>query len=337
MEPNQPGLKKLLFYATVHMLLLSAIYMVIAIVALKGVGNDALSGLSGLALGLVLLYISRVAAFVVVPVIMALLLRRAGYRRPFVLAFVAGIMAASGASLLQALPDNTPRLLALPLIFIIVALSYAIGLYVASGRRVWTRLAPVVGMGVLLALGGSVVSAFLYESGEKAKYNQAVADLGYEVFAPGYIPAGAEYSRGSLNRALASNEYSIYQKIGKVGLIQGRYHDEYSQIVDPPQKCDGYGLYNAIQGGGKREVSNYRPISKGPCQLLATTPKGYKLYAQPALVSGDRYIYVRINQTALVFEFSQRSGSKYQDSFLPELVKVVDSLEPVKPEELMKS
>ncbi len=193
---------------------------------------------------------------------------------------------------------------------------------------------------------------------EQTNINKA---LSFDIYIPTYTPDTITMSQPELSHSGDfTNSYvgvNLTQKKPQESYERGAFiviardDAKYKSVLHSPDYCDINEIYFDALDSGAPELyfTNKDPLSidKGPCADSITTPKGRQLYHQfysysytvPKYGEAHRsedYFYVKISSTIVVLRFGNDTKSiAYTKDFLPEIIKIVDSLE-LTPKEKVK-
>lgn len=360
--PKLPAFRDVLVVASLNCFIFIALQYLAALFVVKVLGYST-DSFAILGPGFVAMPVIIVVAIAIVSVIA----KRWGLARPILTvalanaltytlnSFFAGLLDSSFGGLFNRIPFVAS---ALVLLSMSVA-SFLIVTRLLSLRwqaRLRTKLAVIALSIIILSAGGSLLAAYIFETKEKNAYNQATENLSFAVYRPAYIPSPLK-DTGSVPgivRPPAGTEYhyatvgfrSIDEPSGglRVTMLQTKMKPAFKVALDPPNVCDARAVGSAI--GLDKSTIDASELTTTPCKLYATTPKGYKIYGSNSFYTrGDNgkqqynqstAFYVQVDDNVTIWEFDDAIGSTYTDEFLPEFIKMVDSLEKVEPNQLKR-
>lgn len=163
--------------------------------------------------------------------------------------------------------------------------------------------------------------------------------INFQPYLPGYLPTGFTIRDPKLS-SVSSYQPSLQAHLDGPGRRQsiafavGKMLDSYAAAIKPPTNCDVNHIFFAIELGDGIGTNYHYPSVYPPCPTPVVTPGGYTLYSTPATRSQNHSFYLVRSDTIIALSFDSVNGMAYNPSFLPELIKMVDSLKPVGKTEL---
>ena len=197
-------------------------------------------------------------------------------------------------------------------------------------------------LAALMLISGFLTSAQLRAQSERDQQQSARAAevqklFVFQPYAPGYLPAGMDIRDTELKegrRNILHVESHLRANSGRraktVEMTTAEYRAAYSSALAPPERCDVKEVEYAMVSTGERNFDDYTyPPNAGGCLAPVVTPGGRSL--QRSYISNSQWTswYLRFENTIIVFTFDEVNGMGYTDDFLPELIKIVDSLQPI--------
>ena len=169
------------------------------------------------------------------------------------------------------------------------------------------------------------------ESKEASVFANAVNSLGFTPYHPTYESSLYPATPPVLN-GYGGSPYSnrtVDFKLGKVWVRQGALLTGQDKVMNFVNNCDIHTIWSTMdthtsvpQRDVDRSLDNFKK-----CKVVHETPLGNKVYLQS--IGKSAYFYIKIGTTNLVIVFDESYRNEYDPSKLPELTKVIDSLEPL--------
>jgi len=165
-----------------------------------------------------------------------------------------------------------------------------------------------------------------------ANFKTAVDNLNFSPYYPTYIssiyPASAAKLNGYDNIAY-SNE-TVTFTLGDAEVKQGGYLKGQDKVMNFVDNCTIYRLWFSLEDEGaaiRRNDIDQSLEHPQKCNLIQTTPTGKKVYFN----DDGQWVrfYVKLNQTNLIIDFDNLNGRKYDPNHLDEILKIIDSLQPL--------
>lgn len=179
-------------------------------------------------------------------------------------------------------------------------------------------------------LVGSYFANVQYQNKTEERLQEARIQLNFDAYVPQYVPDGMKLTPPELfgiNSRI--NRLYVEYSISGIEVKQAAKLNDQDLLMNFTNNCDIRTLWSAMtdqDGVTSRDVERSRSnLSK--CVLIATTENGRKIYFQ----QGGQWtrFYTELGNTNVIFEFDEGNRTDYEESFLPEIVKIINSLEPV--------
>lgn len=215
------------------------------------------------------------------------------------------------------------------IVFVVASTAYLLARHIKRSGVVW----GITVILMIFALFGAprinaYFSAIRYQDTTAEKLQQALGQLNFDVYTPGYTPDGMTTSAPKLT-GINSRYHSTYVEytIGRIEVTQAAKVENQDQLMNFTDNCDIHRLKSTMttESGVKAGDIEASKSNLSKCALVATTDNGRKIYQWQR---GQRALfYTEIGNTNIIFEFDRINKIAYQDSFLPEMVKIINSLE----------
>lgn len=205
--------------------------------------------------------------------------------------------------------------------------------------RVSVGRTPSIAMGVIcLALLLYLTPVVTYPINAQRATTKANATFGSAVEALNFLPYYPTYSSSIYPASSAklngydsaySNETVTFM-LGDAQVKQGGYLNGQDKVMNFIDNCTIYRLWSSLEDEGatiRQDDIDQSLEHPQECNLIRTTPTGKKVYFN----DDGQWVrfYVRLNQTNLIIDFDNINGRKYDPSHLEELLKIIDSLQPL--------
>lgn len=294
-----------------------------------GANEESFRGVSGLALGLVVIPILGIFVSVVVALVCGLALKRLHYAKPYPIAFLASFMIYLMLELLSGTRADIPPSIVLPLSISLGALSYLVTFLILRKER-HARLTIVfifvLLIGVNLAL--RVLHNVRYFEGRK----QEIVNKDFTLYAPdsSFFNKHSITNSSDIQVVFATTE--IKTPKGKIRVRQAAIDDNLSNLFIPPSSCDHGAINEYVNTWGKRDVQSK---TEKKCTIVyeATDRLVMMAYTNSSeLLDGVPFV-AKIDNTIIVFHaygstYGEFDGSYEEaESYVIEYVKNARAIE----------
>lgn len=216
-------------------------------------------------------------------------------------------------------------------------LLFAVSAWLASKLRVSHVLAGIIGaivVGLSIYFTPLVVSHIAYqkmESRNENEFQRATQSLKFTPFYPTYkssiYPASPAKLNGYRNEAYTNETVTFL--LGRAQVKQSALLEGQDKVMDFTKNCSFYRIWFDMENGTSIKERDIQSSLDNPqkCNLLQTTPSGKKVY----FYSNGQWtgFYVKLDRTNFIIEFDDVNGRKYDVGHQDELLKIIDSLQPL--------
>lgn len=239
-------------------------------------------------------------------------------------------------------------------VFLSVALVIFYGL-IQIGKRL--NLKTFVSVVVFIALLGSCVYVAqiverpierekaelahqTYLNGKNQEFETAKQELNFTVYYPTYnsaeLPASGLKLNGYSQAQKAYTNPHVTFKLGKARVTQAALLKNQEKLMDFTRNCD---IMRVSQTMDSSSEVNQQQIEDSlenlsRCKVVHQTPAGNKVLMR----KGGQWttFYLQNDNTNIVIQFDDINSGKYDEALLPEINKIIDSLQPVSVDELQR-
>lgn len=162
-------------------------------------------------------------------------------------------------------------------------------------------------------------------------FKDAVEKLNFTPYYPTYSSSAYPASSPKLN-GYSNSPYTnetVTFLLGKAQVKQGTYLSGQDKIMNFADNCTIYQLWFSMENGTSIDQRYIDRILQHPqsCELISTTPSGKKVYFRED--NQNAWFYVKLGQTNFIIEFDRINTVKYDPSQRDEILKIIDSLQPL--------
>lgn len=229
--------------------------------------------------------------------------------------------------------------------FIEFVLNVVLATLISLGATVVTDRLPVLNR-VIAAVGGVIVLALSFfltpitthpiEAHRAAvrdddTFQRAVDKLDFVPYYPTYSSSTYLVSTPKLN-GYDDNAYTnetVTFLLGKAQVKQSSHLVGQDEVMNFVDNCTIYRLWFSMEDGTSIDQRDIDHSLQYPqkCNLISVTPSGKRVYFQ-----GDNQntrFYVKLDQTNFIIEFDDINTMKYDPNQRDEILKIIDSLQPL--------
>lgn len=270
-------------------------------------------------------------------------------------ALIAGVSLPVGYILLTTLN----KILNIPLyqkaiLFGVIAFMLVYGLMLASKKlRINTVVSVIL---FIVFVGTSVYSAQLieqtiskrqapaaqmaYQAKKNQEFETARQGLRLTAYYPSYISTEFPVSEPELN-GYSQESYShinphVTYTLGGAQVTQAALVKNQDKLMDFTRNCDIINVASSMisESEVSQGVINKSLDNLSRCKVIHQTPAGTNVYA----IGRKDFMtfYLQIDKTNIVIKFSGSRAHKYSNTLLPQLNKVIDSLQPITSDKLQR-
>lgn len=181
----------------------------------------------------------------------------------------------------------------------------------------------------------------VYLDGKNQEFEAAKQALNFTVYYPTHNSAVLPVSDLKLNgysqeRRAYTNPPHVTFELGKARVTQAALVKNQEKLMDFTRNCDFMRVSHAMDSRTEvtqREIEDsLENLSR--CNIIHETPAGTKVFYREA--GQWTTFYLQNNNTNIVIKFDDINAGKYSDSLLPEIKKIIDSLQPVSLDKLQR-
>lgn len=163
-------------------------------------------------------------------------------------------------------------------------------------------------------------------------FKHAIDTLGFTPYYPTYSSSIYPPSAAKLNgydNVAYSNE-TVTFTFGNAEVKQGGYLQGQDKVMNFVDNCTIYLLWSSLEDEGatiRQDDIDQSLEHPQKCELIKTTSTGKKVYFD----DDGQWVrfYVKLDQTNLIIEFDNVNGREYDPNHLDEILKIIDSLQPL--------
>lgn len=162
-------------------------------------------------------------------------------------------------------------------------------------------------------------------------FKQTVQQLNFTSYYPSYkstaLPTTYPLLNGYADTIYLSETIDFF--LGKAWVRQSQLLEGQSKIMDFTNNCDILAVWSSMGNGTTINAATIENSRNNPkmCNLIQITPSGKNVYLLE--VGNSAFIYTQIDGTNIVIVFDEFYHNKYDPTQLPEILKIIDSLEPL--------
>ena len=180
-----------------------------------------------------------------------------------------------------------------------------------------------------------------YLDGKNQEFEATKQALNFTVYYPTYNSAELPASELKLNgysqeRRAYTNPPHVTFKLGKAMVTQAALVKNQEKLMDFTRNCDFTRVSHVMDSRtevSQREIEDsLENLSR--CNVIHETPAGTKVFYR----EGGQWttFYLQSGTTNIVIQFDDVNVGKYDDALLPEVKKIIDSLQPVSVDKLQR-
>lgn len=163
-------------------------------------------------------------------------------------------------------------------------------------------------------------------------FKSAVDRLNFSPYYPTYTSSIYPASAAKLNGYddIAYSNETVTFTLGDAEVKQGGYLKEQDKVMNFVDNCTIYLLWFSLEDEGaiiRQDDIDQSLEYPQKCELIKTTSTGKKVYFN----DDGQWVrfYVKLDQTNLIVEFDNVNGREYDPNHLDEILKIIDSLQPL--------
>lgn len=173
----------------------------------------------------------------------------------------------------------------------------------------------------------------VYLDAQNQEFETVKKTLKFTVYYPTYSSSELSATQPKLNgysqnQKRHTNPHVTYN-IGKARVTQTALLKDQEKLVDFTRNCDITRLSNEMDSSSVVRQQNIEDSLENlsRCNVIHQTPAGNKVLFRG--LGQWTTFYLQKDKTNIVIRFDDINAGKYSEAFLPEVIKIIDSLQPV--------